>query len=619
MPKAIKPGTSETRSIAIQRAEIDDEARTVSLAFSSETPYERYWGIEILDHSAKSVRLDRLKTRGPLLIDHSNSIRSQVGVIESVEIGSDKVGRAVVRFGKDAEADTIFQRVREGIVSNVSVGYVIHKAKLEETSDDGPDTYRVTDWEPLEISLVAVPADPTVGVGRSAGKPGPSPIIETKSHEETTMPELTIDVAAVEKAASDKANKDAMTRTANIIAMGEMHAAHGGERIAAQALREGKTEEEFKDMLLKHLISLPKPSAEIGLSPKETKTYSFLRAINAMANPGDRRMQEAAAFERECSDAYGKQIGKSAQGLFVPVEVQQRDMVVGTATAGGNLVATDLLTGSFIDLLRNSMALTQMGVTMLTGLVGGIAIPRQSGAATAYWVTESGAPTESQQAIDQVAMNPKTVGAYTDISRKLLLQSSLSVENFVQTDLATVLALAIDLAGLHGTGADNQPKGLAAISGIGSVAGGENGLAPAWSHIVELETDVAVANAAISNMGYLTNAKVRGKMKTTPKVASTDSVMLWGESDTPLNGYKVGVSNQVASNLTKGTSSGVCSAIFFGNWANLVIGQWGTLDLMVDPYTGSTSGTVRVVALQDVDIAVRQAASFSAMLDALTA
>jgi len=623
MPKTIKPGTNATRSLAIQRAEIDDEARTVSLAFSSETPYERWWGVEILDHAAKSVRLDRLKTRGPLLIDHSNSIRSQVGVIESVEIGADKVGRAVVRFGKDADADTIFQRVKDGIVSNVSVGYVIHKAVLEETGDDVPDTYRVTDWEPLEVSLVAVPADPSVGVGRSAGQSGPSPIIETKSHEDRTMPDQNVDVAAVEKAAAkkamDEANKAALTRTTEIIALGEMHAKHGGEKLAAEALRAGKTTDEFRAMLLEHLTKEPKPSAEIGLTKKEAKSFSMLRAINALANPGDRRMQEAAAFERECSDAYAQRVGKSAQGFFVPVEVQQRDLLVGTATAGGHTVATDLLASSFIELLRNRMMVDQMGATILTGLVGPVAIPRQTAGATAYWVAENGAPSESQQAFDQVTMSPKTVGAFTDISRKLLMQSSIDVESFVRGDLATVLALAIDLAALHGTGSSNQPTGIAATSGIGSVAGGTNGLAPTWANMVDLETQIAVANADVANMGYLTNAKVRGKLKVTPKVSSTDSVMIWDSSDSPINGYRAGVSNQVASNLTKGTSTGVCSAIFFGNWADLIIGQWGTLDLTVDPYTGSTAGTVRVVALQDVDVVVRHAASFSAMLDALTA
>ena len=299
--------------------------------------------------------------------------------------------------------------------------------------------------------------------------------------------------------------------------------------------------------------------------------------------------------------------------------MERRDLTAGTNNAGGYTVATDVLASSFIELLRNRMMVRAAGATMLADLQGNVAIPSQSAGATAYWVAENGAPTESQQTLGQVSLTPKTVGAYTDYSRRLLMQSSIDVEAFVRSDLATVLALAIDLAALHGTGASNQPTGIAATSGIGSVAGGTNGLAPAWSHIVGLETEVAIDNADIGRLSYMTNAKVRGKLKQTAKVASTDSVMIWGDSDTPLNGYPAFVTNQVSSTLDKGTSTGVCSAIFFGNWADLLIGMWGGLDILVDPYTGSTAGTTRIVALQDVDVAVRHAQSFAAMLDALTA
>jgi HK97 family phage major capsid protein len=215
-------------------------------------------------------------------------------------------------------------------------------------------------------------------------------------------------------------------------------------------------------------------------------------------------------------------------------------------------------------------------------------------------------------------MNPKTVGAFTDISRKLMLQSSIDVEAFVRNDLATVLALAIDLAAINGSGSNNQPTGILATSGIGSVAGGTNGGAPTLANMIDLETAVSVANADVGSLAYLTNAKVRGKLKQTFKNATYGDVPVWGDGNM-VNGYNAAVSNQVPSNLTKGTASGVCSAVLFGNFADLIIGQWGALDLMVDPYSNSTSGTVRVVALQDVDVAVRHAESFAAMKDALTA
>lgn len=615
--KTIKPGTTVHRAFTVDRAAISEEARTVELAFSSETPYERWWGIEVLDNTPTAVRLGRLTSGGPLLMDHDT--RDQVGVIESVRIDADRVGRAVVRFGKSARAQEAWQDVQDGIRRNVSVGYAIHKAQLVETSDSGLDTYRVTDWEPLEISLVSVPADATVGIGRSTEDGGDNPIqnitTEKTMPAENTNPAAPVDHSAIERAAAERANTDATKRAADIIAIGEMFAKHGGERKASEALRAGKSVEQFRADMLQHMATQPVPTADVGLSDKEARNFSFVRAFNALANPTDRKAQEAATFEREASDAVAAKQGRSAQGFFVPAEVQRRDLNVTTATAGGNTVATNLLAANFIELLRNKMAVTGMGAQFLSGLSGNIAIPRATGGATAYWVAESGAPTESQAAFDQVAMSPKTVGAFSDISRKLLLQSSMDVEAFVRNDLATVLALAIDLAAINGTGASNQPRGILATSGIGDVAGGTNGLAPIWSHIVELESDVAIANADVGTMGYLTNAKVRGKLKTTSKVSGQNG-FIW--EDGMLNGYNAAVSNQVPSNLTKGTSNGVASAIIFGNWSDLIIGQWGTLDLMVDPYSGSTSGTVRVVALQDVDVAVRNAVSFSAMLDALT-
>ncbi len=263
------------------------------------------------------------------------------------------------------------------------------------------------------------------------------------------------------------------------------------------------------------------------------------------------------------------------------------------------------------------MVINRMGTRMLTGLVGQVAIPKQTGAATAYWVAENGSPTEGAQTFGQVTMSPKTVGAFTDISRRLTLQSSVDVESMVQQDLATVLGLAIQQAAINGSGASNQPSGLLTLITAG-ILGGTNGAAPTWANIIALETAVAVANADVGTLGYLTNAKVRGKLKVTEQFATTNGKPVWAEGNAPLNGYQAGVTNAVPSNLTKGTASGICSAILFGNFADLMIGMWGTLDLMVDPYTGSTAGTIRVVALQDVDVAVRNTESFATMIDALT-
>lgn len=619
IPKQLKAGSTAQRDFTIDaQRSIDQEARTVELAFSSEQPYERYWGVEVLDHKPSSIRLGRLKAGGALLADHDH--RDQIGVIESVQIGDDRVGRAVVRFGRSARASEIFQDVIDGIRRHVSVGYRIHEAVLE-SERDGVGTYRVTDWEPFEVSLVSVPADATVGVGRSDEPAPASEEIATvsKNTEQPTV-EAGQDNARAVEAATRSGVEGERKRVADITAIGNAYAEKypNTRSLTNEAVASGMSVDTYRAKLIDSLSSQPLPTAEIGMSEKEVQRFSLLRALNAKANPDDRAAQRAAAFELECSQAAYEKAGKEVRGIMVPFDVLQRDLVVGTASAGGNLVATNLLSGNFIDLLRNAMVLPGLGAQMLTGLVGNIAIPKQSGAATAYWVAESAAVTESQQTFAQVPMSPKTVGALTDLSRKLLKQSSVDVEAMVQRDLATILGLAIQSTAING-GGSNEPTGILQTAGIGDVAGGTNGAAPTWAHIVELETDVSVANADIGSLAYLTNAKVRGKLKNTEQFSSTNGMPVWQNGDTPLNGYRAAVTNAVPSNLTKGTASGTCSAIIFGNFADLLIGMWGGLDILVDPYTGGAAGNVRIIVHQDVDVAVRHAESFSAMQDALTA
>lgn len=610
LQRALPKGRTE-RALQFERAAINEEARTATLAFASETPYERYWGIEILDINPTAMRQGRLRSGANLLVDHDT--RDVVGVIESVEVGADKVARASVRFGKSARAEEVWTDVRDGIRRNVSVGYMIHKAQLVEQRD-GVETFRVTDWEPFEVSLVSVPADPTVGVGRSLESPlDAGPEADPPAAAAAAQADSALTTPSKEHIVSD-VTVEARNHAAEISKIAKT--LPGGAEMAMDAIQRGLTTEQFQAEALTKLASAPLPTADIGLDKRETKRYSMLRVLNALANPGDAAAQRAAAFERECSEAAATKLGKQSRGFMVPNEIQKRDLNVTTSTAGGNLVANDLLAGSFIDALRNAMVISGLGTRMLTGLVGNIAIPRLSGTGTAYWVAENTAPTESDQTIAQVTLSPKTVGAFTDISRRLLLQSSLDVEAMVQNDLATILGLAIQQAAISGSGASNQPSGILTRV-TSSVVGGANGLAPTWANMIALESDVAVANADIGTLAYLTNAKVRGKLKSTSKVSGQNG-FVWEQGDTPVNGYRTAVTNAVPSNLVKGTSGAVCSAIIYGNFADLVVGMWGALDLMVDPYTGSTAGTVRVVALQDVDVQLRNVVSFATMVDALT-
>lgn len=629
------------KKLTLKREAVNLEQRTVELAFSSETPVKRWFGTEILGHGAGEVNLDWLSGgTAPLLCDHDTGC--QIGVVERAWIGNDRVGRAVVRFGTSEKASQELADCAGKVRMNVSVGYTIDELQMVagdgEPGEADDATYRAK-WTPLEVSLVSLPADMNVGVGRDQGdEKRPVRIIDTREAKEAVMDTIVTTPAAAPAPTvnPDELIKAERQRAADIRALGQRH---NKGQLAEEHIAKGTSIELFRGILLETLPAatpLEKPAAELGLSEREAKQFSLVRMIEAqaVAKTGANSVRDMAPFEAEVCNAVADKLGRQARGFFVPLDVQRvkmdpaqmgrRDLTVGTNTAGGYTVGTDTRPQDFIELLRNQMMVRAMGARVLTGLVGNVAFPKLTGAATAYWVAESGSPTEGAQTFGQVLMQPKTVAAYTDLSRLLLKQSSIDIENLVRSDLTQVLALAADAAALHGTGLSNQPTGIAATSGIGSVAIGDNGGAPTWAAIVGLETAVAVANAAIGSTGYLTNAKVRGKLKTTLKNASgTDSGFIWPDTAMAdgfgmVNGYRTGVTNQVSSTLTKGSASGVCSACFFGNWSELLIGEWGVLDVLVNPYTGATAGDVRVHTFLSLDIAVRHAASFAACLDMTT-
>jgi HK97 family phage major capsid protein/HK97 family phage prohead protease len=585
-------GDGEGRSLTgkYQRAELttfdEVEDRIYEFPFSSEFPVARYFGNEILSHEAKAADLSRLNDGAPLLFNHNPD--RVIGVVEGARIDSKgRRGYARVRFSRNPFAQEVLSDVKDGVLRNVSFGYSIDK--MEER---GSGDFVATAWAPYEVSIVSVPADKTVGIGRAltptepAASAAPSP--DPLPSMESTTPDL-----AVVRAEATEAER---SRIAEISALCDKH--NMGE-MGRQLVESGRSIDEARAAVLDKMNIPQEPvnmsAADLGMSEKEARSFSFLRAINYLSNPTDRAAREAAAFEIEASDAAATKLGRQSRGITIPQEVLRRDLNVGAATAGGNLVETMLDAGSFIDLLRNASALDQAGATVLTGLTGNVAIPRQSGAATAYWVAESGSPTESQQTVDQVSLVPRTVAAYTDFSRRLMIQSSIDVENMVRNDLAQVIALKIDAAGLYGTGASNEPLGLKNTTGIGTEDFAAD--APTFAEVVALESDVATANALLGSPVYLMNAAMRGNLKTTKKDAGSGIfIMENGE----VNGYRGVLSNQVASN-----------DLWFGNFADLIIGYFSGLDLMVDPYTHSTSGTVRVIAMQDCDIAIRHPESFS--------
>lgn len=591
-------GQTYRRAALLDGSAISEE-RTLEFSFSSEYPVQRYFGNEVLSHDRAAVDLSRLADGAPLLFNHDTS--RVVGVVERAWLdGEKKRGMVSVKFSRNAFAQEVMADVADGVLRNVSVGYSINQ--MEERGGD----FVATSWSPYEVSIVGVPADPTIGIGRTLDTDGAAPAA-TQTQPPVTpqqMEDTSLDLEAVRAQAA----ADERSRVASITALCREHKA---DDLAQGLIERGASEADaMKDVLAaigkraakQHAAPAPavQPiggNADIGMSASEVRSFSFQRAINALANPNNREAWEAAAFERECSEAAQQRNGKPSQGIMVPSDVLrgQRDLVVGTSTAGGNLVSTDLRTGDFIDLLRNRLALANVGATVLNGLQGNVSIPRQTSAASAFWVGEGGNPTESQQAFDQISMTPKTIGAFVDYSRKLLLQGSIDVESMIRMDLAKVLSLEIDRVGIYGTGSTNQPLGLTNTTGLGSQTITGTGT---FAEYVSMETKVAVANADVASMYYILNATSRGALKTTEKSAG-GTVGNFALMDDTLNGYPVVVTNQLGTN-----------DCLFGDFSQMILGLWSGLDLKVDDITGATAGTVRVIALQDLDFAVKQPGAF---------
>jgi HK97 family phage major capsid protein len=311
------------------------------------------------------------------------------------------------------------------------------------------------------------------------------------------------------------------------------------------------------------------------------------------------------------SQVLQRKLGRSDAGehsFFVPLEVQwansfqnlmQRDLVVATSSAGGYLVGTNVQ--SFIDVLRNRSVVMRLGATTMPGLVGSVSIPKQLTAATAHWfATEAGTATESNLTFGQLPLSPKTVGAYVELSRQLLLQSTPNAEGIVNQDLGKVLALAVDLAALAGPGTAGQPTGIVNTSGIGS-ANPTAGTNMNYADAINFQAVVANSNAMMPGFAYVTTPNVAKILMSKPRFTNSDTP-IWGGNI--LDGQLVGAPAMTSLQVGTGTMIG-------GDFSQVVIGEWGVLEIEANPYAQFQAGIIGVRALYSVDVGIRYGAAFA--------
>lgn len=360
---------------------------------------------------------------------------------------------------------------------------------------------------------------------------------------------------------------------------------------------------------------------------KIIKRFSFLNMINARA-----KGKPLTGLELEMHQEAEREAARTnldIQGVGIPSMFfrrrEARDMTAGSSTAYGNTIQTDV--GPLIEYLWPRMVTEKLGADIMSGLSSNISFPRQDAIPSGTWEGENDANAESSPTTDTVSLTPNRLGTYVDVSKQLLIQTTVpALEARVRRDIEMAIGNAVDTAAINGSGSGNQPTGILNLS-IGDVAGGTDGAAPDWVHIVELETDAAAANADLGTLAYLTTPGIRGKLKTTEKASNTgmfvwENMLMGGIADArrvpgegQLNGYRALVSTLVPSTLTKGNGTGL-HAIIFGNWQELMIAQFGGMDIIIDPYTQATSSLLRIVVNSWWDVALAHEASFSAMKDA---
>lgn len=631
--------SGESRAVAVADA-LDEQTRTVRLVLTTDRPIFHGFAYIKLDHSPECIKLDRLKTSAPLLENHDPDRR--LGRLRDPETDG-QVLRVQARFSSRPYANEIYEEAKEDLAAGdftpTSSVFIVHKfAPKAEGEIDGYPVYRAVLWEPIEGSVVSAAADIAAGIGRAlAAEDEEARAHDPESCETEGCPECAAAAAenegrqvpiapatAAARAASITPKENVMEVREEIVQLGELLDRGNQEQpytaLAREFIAADKSLDEFKAEALKRMRAgqptVTPGASPVDLTPEETKRYSIGRAIILAADGGN-------GFEREVSDAIGKKLGRSPQNnnsIFVPtgiplhkpddfqrfLQLQRTPLTTTGATTGSDILFTQ--EGTFIDMLRATAKVIMLGARMLPGLTGAVAFPKQTGAGTLYWVGENPGSdvTESNIALDQVVLSPKTAMAQQSYSRQLLRQSAGVVDNLVTDDLRQTAALGIDRAALHG-GGGNEPVGIYNASGVNPVAFGG---AITFPKVVQMETEVANDNADVGTMAYLSTPGVRGAAKTTQKFTGTNGEAIWTGSanEGEMNGYRAEVSNQVRKDMGAGTNE---HGIAFGVWQQLLIGEWGAMEILTDPYTQAGKGLIRLVLFLMADMALRQPEAFS--------
>lgn len=579
---------------------IEDENNKVEVAFSSEEPYQRSFGNEVLSHKEGDYDFSFVDGgSAPLLLQHDHD--SQIGVIERARVDPDNIARAVVRFSKSAKAQEIYQDIKDGIRSNVSVGYSINKYEVAEDSD----IVRVG-WTPFEISIVSVPADTTVGVGRSENifnqrKDIIEEINMTEKTQENAEQVKAIEVAALQIDQQKQVAEALDAQRKEIAEITKLGQKHGQDELAQKAIADSKTLTEFKDELL--------DAVETKEAPVNTKISSFAITTEASKNPtfsltkalNENRSGGISGYEKEMQQELGRSKSGTQGGVLVPANVFARAAHTTTTDA---VLYPDERNDSLIEILRNETLVGQLGVTTMSGLTNPVPFPKQTGSVTAGMVGETGVQAESSvTTANAFTLSPNTGSAKASFSRRLLSSNAFAADQIVANDIRAVLAALVDSQAIFGDGTGNNLLGVLNVTGVNAFDTGVDGKSLLWGDYITMKQTIKKPQGA-TPAKWAINTTHEGYTEQTVRVASTDSLFIKDIAADTLAGRSYVVSDNLPDDQTKGTGT-PASTIFYGHWDQVIFGEFGAVELLEDPYTGADTQTTIVRAFYDFDIGVR--------------
>ena len=556
----------------IQLAVRKSDSRRITAALATEYPVDRAYGTEILQIERSAINFERFPL--PTITQH-NMANLPIGVAMNPRIINRELLADIV-MGDSPEADRVYADIQNGVINNLSIGY-----SIDDAEEDDLGNRVITRFTPHEVSFVSVPADPRA-------------VVTARTNEMTELETRSQRISAKNKTMSEDHR-----------AMIDLGKRYDCLDEALECIDEGTSVDAFRTEVMKREADKTKAMAAFSRDGYEKRTddrFSLSKAILGMATND----WSGAEHERELMHANRSYATQNGSFVIAPKHMQRDILKSGS---GDNIVPDIYHADRFIDRLTTLSNVTPE-ITLLTGLQGDAVIPRMTTGSSAAFFAEGDSVTESTPVFDQIVLSGNTLAGYVQFSRKMLVNATPDVEAIVRDDLARAVAQKIEETIVNGSGSGAVPVGILNKNGINGVSIGTDGGAPTFSKLVDMIAEVRTDN--IEGGKFVMHSKTAANLRTRVRFTNDGHPIL--DDNNTIAGAPVVISNHMPIDGTKGNGTDLHS-IIYGDLKQYVLGQFGALEVIVDPHTNMQTGLINVGIFVELDSDVRHLGAFCAMTD----